>query len=125
MHRNRIISSMLITLCLCCSIWGCASQTGSQPATASAGSGKKITIAASDGSHTDVINAVKGDFEKENNCLVEVIPLSADDIRKTAIEDIQNPEGKYDVIMIDDPLMPEYIEKNGVYKDKVRAPNAL
>ena len=70
-----------------------------------------ITIAARDGSYSDVINAVKGSFEEENNCVVNVIPLSADDIHKTAIDDASNSEGIYDLIMIDDPLMPEYIEK--------------
>jgi multiple sugar transport system substrate-binding protein len=91
---------------------GCASSQESVQSQDPSESTKTLTIAARDGSHADVINAVKGKFEQENNCTVEVIPLSADDIRKNVIEDIANPEGKYDIIMIDDPLMPEYIEKN-------------
>ena len=111
MRRNRIALSVLISICLCLSLLGCSSSNASQAASSSS-SGKTITIAARDGSHADIINAVKGKFESEHGCIVEVIPLSADDIHKSVIEDVANTEGKFDIIMIDDPLMPEYIEKN-------------
>ena len=111
MRRERIALSILISICLCLSLLGCSSSNASQSASSSS-SGKTITIAARDGSHADVINAVKGKFESEHGCIVEVIPLSADDIHKSVIEDVANTEGKFDIIMIDDPLMPEYIEKN-------------
>jgi multiple sugar transport system substrate-binding protein len=75
-------------------------------------SGATITIAARDGSHSNVINAVKSTFEQEHNCTINVIPLSANDIHDNAIKDAANQAGSYDIIMIDDPLMPEYIEKN-------------
>ncbi|MBO5622005.1 MAG: hypothetical protein J5959_10300, partial [Butyrivibrio sp.] len=111
MRRNRIALSVLISICLCLSLLGCSSSNASQTVSSSS-SGKTITIAARDGSHADIINAVKGKFESEHGCIVEVIPLSADDIHKSVIEDVANTEGKFDIIMIDDPLMPEYIEKN-------------
>ncbi|WP_022766397.1 extracellular solute-binding protein [Butyrivibrio sp. XPD2006] len=110
MRRNRNVLSVLISLCLCLSLVGCTSSNNSQSASSSS-NGKTITIAARDGSHADVINAVKGKFESEYGCKVEVIPLSADDIHTNVIDDAKNAEGKYDIIMIDDPLMPEYIEK--------------
>lgn len=106
--RERLIKSVSVILisALIITCFGCSSKqsTNNGPLTT-------ITIAARDGSHCDVINAVKEDFEKNNFCKVNVIPLSADDIRKTAIDDSSNEVGAYDVIMIDDPLMPEYIEK--------------
>ncbi len=86
---------------------GCASTYGGSSAR-----GTVITIAARDGSHSDVINAVKRDFEKDNKCTIEVISLSGNDIYKNAISDSKNTTGKYDIIMVDDPLMPEYIQKN-------------
>ncbi len=112
MHKSRTFLSFIMTTCMCFLAVGCASSQESVQSQDPSESTKTLTIAARDGSHADVINAVKGKFEQENNCTVEVIPLSADDIRKNVIEDIANPEGKYDIIMIDDPLMPEYIEKN-------------
>ena len=106
--REKLIKSVSVILisALIITCFGCSSKqsTNNGPVTT-------ITIAARDGSHCDVINAVKEDFEKNNSCKVNVIPLSADDIRKTAIDDSSNEVGAYDVIMIDDPLMPEYIEK--------------
>ncbi len=102
---KRILSMSLISaLLVCC--FGCS---GGQSGKAT--SHTTLTIAARDGSHADVINAVKGDFEAANNCVVNVIPLSADDIHNNAIDDAKNESGMYDIIMIDDPLMPEYIEK--------------
>ncbi len=112
MNKSRTFLSFIMAACMCFLAVGCASSQESVQSQDPSESTKTLTIAARDGSHADVINAVKGKFEQENNCTVEVIPLSADDIRKNVIEDIANPEGKYDIIMIDDPLMPEYIEKN-------------
>jgi multiple sugar transport system substrate-binding protein len=112
MQKSRTFLSFIMAACMCFLAVGCASSQESVQSQDPSESTKTLTIAARDGSHADVINAVKGKFEQENNCTVEVIPLSADDIRKNVIEDIANPEGKYDIIMIDDPLMPEYIEKN-------------
>ena len=102
--KSSIIIFLIAFLMITCI--GCS---GGQSAYKS--SENTVTIAARDGSHSDVINAVKENFEKENNCTVNVVPLSADDIRKNSINDASNEAGIYDVIMIDDPLMPEYIEK--------------
>ena len=74
-------------------------------------SGITINVAARDGSHSDVINAVKASFEQSHNCNVNIISLSANEIHDSVIEDASNTSGVYDVIMVDDPLMPEYIEK--------------
>ena len=113
MRKSRATLSILLSLCLCFLAVGCTSTAKSgADNTPTQDGGKVITIAARDGSHSDVINAVKEKFESENNCTVEVIPLSANDIHDNVISDISNPEGIYDLIMIDDPLMPEYIEKN-------------
>ncbi|RKM59255.1 extracellular solute-binding protein [Butyrivibrio sp. CB08] len=102
--KKTVVVFLISVLLVTC--FGCEGKNE-----ASKGPQTTITIAARDGSHTDVINAVKGAFEAENNCVVNVVPLSADDIHKNALDDASNPEGIYDVIMIDDPLMPEYIEK--------------
>ena len=56
---KKIISAILISvLCLSAVSCGDSSQTASDP------SKTTITIAARDGSHADVINAVKESFEK-------------------------------------------------------------
>ncbi len=95
-----LLTSILVISCAACG-----------NSTTSVNSNTTITIAARDGSHFNVIDAVKGDFEQQHNCTINIIPLSANDIHDKSIEDSVNPIGAYDIIMIDDPLMPEYIEK--------------
>ena len=107
MHKPKRFMAFILIFCILVSLAGCAGAGVNN-----ANSKVTLTIAARDGSHTDVINAVKEKFESDNNCIVTVLSLSADDIRKTVIDDRGNAKGLYDVIMIDDPLMPEYIEKD-------------
>ncbi len=105
---KKRLFSMLLASVLCLTAVSCGSNSGQSSNT----SQPTITIAARDGSFSDVINAVKADFEVSHNCTVNVLSLSADEIRTKAIEDSEKDVGSYDIIMIDDPLMPEYIEKN-------------
>jgi multiple sugar transport system substrate-binding protein len=67
----------------------------------------KLVIAARGGSHVDVINAVKADFEKENNCTIEVLGLENPDLKQKMSLDSRNAKGAYDIVMLDDPWMPE------------------
>ncbi len=106
MKKITQLISILLILILCLGCTGCASSKQSGP------SGAVITIAARDGSHSDVINAVKGAFEEENNCTINVVSLGNAELHESIIEDAEKETGTYDLIMIDDPLMPEYIEKN-------------
>ena len=104
--------SILLSCLLCTSIVACG-DSGSQVSSDTPQT--TITIAARSGSHCDVLNAVKDDFEASHNCTLNIIPLSANDIHDNVISDIKNESGQYDIIMIDDPLMPEYIEKEVLY----------
>ena len=69
-----------------------------------------LTIAARGGSHVDVIEAVKANFEEKNNCTIEVLGLEAADLKQNVALDAANAEGAYDLCMIDDPVMPEFTE---------------
>ncbi len=76
----------------------------------------KLTIAARGGSHVDVIEAVKDKFEQENNVEIEVLGLEAADLKQKVALDAMNAQGTYDIVMIDDPVMPEFTE-SGVLLD--------
>ena len=78
--------------------------------TAASGEAVKLVIAARGGTHVDVINAVKEQFEKDNNCTIEVMGLEADDLKQKVSLDSKNKDGAYDLCMIDDPVMPEMCE---------------
>ena len=85
---------------------------------AEAASAEKIvlTVAARGGTHTDVIQAMKGEFEQKHNCTVNVLGFGADDLKQRAALDAINRKGVYDLGMIDDPVMPEFTE-NGVLQN--------
>lgn len=70
----------------------------------------KLVIAARGGSHVDVINAVKAQFEKDNNCVIEVLGLENPDLKQKIALDSRNKAGAYDIVMLDDPWMPEVTE---------------
>ena len=70
----------------------------------------KLIIAARGGSHVDVINAVKADFEKENNVTIEVLGLEGPDLKQKMSLDSRSAKGSYDIVMLDDPWMPEMTE---------------
>ncbi|MEE1250612.1 MAG: ABC transporter substrate-binding protein [Lachnospiraceae bacterium] len=69
-----------------------------------------LTIAARGGSHVDVIEAVKEKYEEEHNVKIEVLGLEADDLKQKVSLDASNPEGAYDLVMVDDPVMPEFAD---------------
>lgn len=70
----------------------------------------KLVIAARGGSHVDVINAVKADFEKEHNVTIEVLGLENPDLKQKMALDSRSAQGAYDIVMLDDPWMPEMTE---------------
>lgn len=108
MKWSKKVASAILVGTLAASMFGCANE---HEKTASEGE-ETITIAARDGSFTDVLNSVKGDFESKHGCTIKVVSMSADDIHSQVLADAANDVATYDLIMIDDPLMPEYIEKN-------------
>ncbi|GGG81944.1 extracellular solute-binding protein [Paenibacillus radicis (ex Gao et al. 2016)] len=70
----------------------------------------KLVIAARGGSHVTAMEAVKEAFEKEHNVKVEIIGLEAADLKQKVSLDAKNKKGAYDLIMADDPWMPEFSE---------------
>lgn len=99
--------SMVLILCLIVSMFtacgaGEKEKESSEPA--------KLVVAARGGSHVDVLQAVKADFEAENNCTIEILGLEATDLKQKISLDSQNKTGAYDLAMADDPWMPEFCE---------------
>lgn len=69
-----------------------------------------LTIAARGGSHVDAMEAVKGAFETANNVKIEILGLESADLKQKIGLDSLNETGELDLIMIDDPWMPEFAE---------------
>ena len=122
---KKTLALLLATLMLGTSLVGCTSKQPSAgdsnsatPPSTSGDTNKpaekpaKLVIAARGGTHVDVINAVKGQFEQENNCTIEVLGLEAADLKQKVSLDSKNSKGSYDIMMIDDPWMPELVAAN-------------
>lgn len=72
-----------------------------------------LTVAARGGSHVDAMNAVKEAFEQEHNVKVEIMGLESADLKQKIGLDSVNEVGELDLVMVDDPWMPEFGE-NGI-----------
>jgi len=92
--------AMMLSLTMAASIFaGCSAQ------------GKdKLVIAARGGSHVTAMEAVKAQFETEHKIEIEIIGLEAADLKQKVSLDASNKNGAYDLIMADDPWMPEFSE---------------
>ena len=118
------ISALLLSAAVGCADTGTASSQAkpetsapaSAPASSEAAAPAKLTVIARGGSHVDVINAVKADFEAQNNVTIEVLGLEADELKQKISLDAANEKGAYDIAMADDPWMPEFGEA-GIFKN--------
>lgn len=124
---KRKLSLVLAGAMVAATLAGCGGDNAATPpaggsASGSAGAGgasgqtAKLVVAARGGSHVDVMEAVKGKFEQENNCTVEILGLEAADLKQNVSLDTRNAEGAYDLAMADDPWMPEWCEA-GVFEN--------
>jgi len=104
--KMSIMLSMLITAVL---FTGCQSQD-QHPGQGAKQGAEKLVIAARGGSHVDAMNAVKESFEKEHHVKIDIIGLEAADLKQKVSLDAKNSKGAYDLIMADDPWMPEFSE---------------
>jgi multiple sugar transport system substrate-binding protein len=100
--------SILLILCLVMTMFAACGGGGEEESASTEPA--KLVVAARGGSHVDVLNAVKADFEAENNCTIEILGLEATDLKQKVSLDSQNKVGAYDLAMADDPWMPEYCE---------------
>lgn len=71
---------------------------------------EKLTIAARGGTHVTAMESVKAAFEKEHHVTIEILGLESADLKQKVTLDAKNKKGAYDLIMADDPWMPEFSE---------------
>ena len=69
-----------------------------------------MTIILRGGSYADVIKAALPKFEEENNCKIEVLEMSFDDLHTGIALDAANATGTYDLCMVDGSWMAEFTE---------------
>lgn len=81
--------------------------------TAAVSAQETLVVAARGGSHVDAMNAVKDAFEAEHDVKIEILGLESADLKQKIGLDSVNEVGELDLIMVDDPWMPEFGE-NGI-----------
>jgi multiple sugar transport system substrate-binding protein len=111
MKKNKFAAIMAGVLAGTLTLGGCG-ETDNTSKTSSENKPSKITIAARGGSHVDVMKSVQEQFEKDNNVKIEILGLQSDDLKQKISLDSKNKVGAYDLIMMDDPWMPEFCEAN-------------
>ena len=99
MKMKKLVSLVLAVLMLC-------TMFSSFAVAESAG---KLTLVLRAGSYTDVMKALAPQFEKDYNCTVELLDLDFSDMYQKIALDSMNPEGAYDVIMIDGSWFTEFL----------------
>lgn len=93
--------------------------------TSSLSGAEKLTVLARGGSHVNVLKVAIKEFQKEHDVKIKVLGLENADLKQKISLDSKNKEGAYDLVMLDDPWMPEFIEaklllnlsKNGYKED--------
>lgn len=87
-----------------------ASSAAAEETTEASGDATKLSIVLRGGTYAEVIKACLPAFEEENNCTVEVMELSEDDLKQNIALDALNAEGSYDMCMVDGSWMAEFTE---------------
>ena len=78
----------------------------------SGGGATKMTLILRGGTYAEALKAAIPAFEKDNNVTIEVQELSFDDLHTGIALDSVNPEGAYDLCMVDGSWMAEFTESN-------------
>ncbi len=87
-----------------------AASSAAEETTEASGDAEKLSIVLRGGTYADVIKECLPAFEEENNCTVEVLELSEDDLKQNIALDALNAEGSYDMCMVDGSWMAEFTE---------------
>ncbi|MDO4491602.1 MAG: extracellular solute-binding protein [Lachnospiraceae bacterium] len=117
--KKRIVA-VLMAAAMAVSLTACGgtkedkpAETGSSAAEEkgeASGDPTKLSIVLRGGTYAEVIKECLPAFEEENNCTVEVMELSEDDLKQNIALDALNPQGSYDMCMVDGSWMAEFTE---------------
>lgn len=119
------LSALVLTLVLVLSLAACGGGSGSSGSSGDSGSGStsgdsgssgggatKMTLILRGGTYADALKVALPAFEQEHNVTIEVQELSFDDLHTGIALDSVNPDGAYDLCMVDGSWMAEFTESN-------------
>lgn len=98
----------VVLLCILAVSFVFANGTTESVAPTKAEGKQKLTIILRGGTYGKVIKECLPAFEKENNCEIEALDLSFDDLHSKIALDAVNKQGAYDLCMVDGSWMAEF-----------------
>ena len=110
MKRRLLAGALAAAMAL--SMTACGSGGGSSADQKGGSSGEKMTLILRGGTYAEALKASLPDFEAEHNVSIEVQELSFDDLHTGIALDATNPDGSYDLCMVDGSWMAEFTEND-------------
>lgn len=108
MKMKKFLSIVMVALLLSSMVAGCA-KSGSKEASKKP---QEIVLAARAGSMADALETLAADYESETGVKVKITALPYDSLKEKIVLDVRNNSCAFDLVMMDDPWMPEFGESN-------------
>ena len=113
MKRRLLAGALAAAMALSMTACGSGGGSSADQEGGSSGEKTKMTLILRGGTYAEALKASLPDFEAEHNVSIEVQELSFDDLHTGIALDATNPDGSYDLCMVDGSWMAEFTE-NGV-----------
>ena len=112
-NAKKLMAAAMAAL-MAASMTACGSGGGSSADQKGGSSGEKtkMTLILRGGTYAEALKASLPDFEAEHNVSIEVQELSFDDLHTGIALDATNPDGSYDLCMVDGSWMAEFTEND-------------
>ena len=101
MKRRLLAGALAAAMALSMTACGSGGGSSADQKGGSSGEKTKMTLILRGGTYAEALKASLPDFEAEHNVSIEVQELSFDDLHTGIALDATNPDGSYDLCMVD------------------------
>lgn len=112
MKRRLLAGALAAAMALSMTACGSGGGSSADQEGGSSGEKTKMTLILRGGTYAEALKASLPDFEAEHNVSIEVQELSFDDLHTGIALDATNPDGSYDLCMVDGSWMAEFTEND-------------
>lgn len=84
--------------------------TGCSGSKSTTGDTSQIVVAARAGAMSDALETLAEEYKEKEGVTVKITALPYDSLKEKIVLDVRNKSGAYDLVMMDDPWMPEFGE---------------
>lgn len=105
LKRNGIFTQLAAILLILIMLTGCSEKAMSPDDKGTEGG--EIVVAARAGSMADALETLATEYEENTGVKVKITALPYDSLKEKIVLDVRNNSGAYDLVMMDDPWMPE------------------